>query len=256
MTNSKKILALNSNSLNAIQIATGIASIIGYFYVDFTYSNILLFVLFFYFYSIVGISMMLHRYYSHNYFEFKYKFVENIFSIFAILAGRGSPLGWAYMHAIHHAHSDTARDPHSPNTIGFRLFGFKYKENPEDLGKVFLVRRLMNKKQQFIHNYYFEIIITILALLCFIDINLAYFMWVLPILLIQCSQNSFNFFSHKFGYRNFKTKDQSKNSGWLWPLTLGDAWHNNHHGNPGTITTKLKWWELDPVMFLINLVKK
>jgi hypothetical protein len=37
---------------------------------------------------------------------------------------------------------------------------------------------------------------------------------------------------------------------------MGDAWHNNHHGNPLGITTKEKWWEIDPAGGIIRIVKK
>ncbi len=251
-----KFLALNANSLNNIQIVTAILFVIGMFHFEISLNDFIVSILFFYIYSIIGVSMMLHRFYSHKYFEFKYKIVEHIFSLIAIMSGRGSPLGWTYMHMLHHAYSDSNRDPHSPNTIGFRLIGFKYKENSDDTGKTFLVRRLLTKHQQLIHNYYFYIIIFVLALIAIIDIKLVYITWVIPILILQCSQNSFNYFAHKYGYVNYATKDQSKNNCWLWFLVFGDAWHNNHHGNPSSVSTRLKKWELDPVNTIINLVKK
>jgi hypothetical protein len=56
----------------------------------------------FYSYSILGISMMLHRYYSHKSFKLD-NLAKWFYTVFAVLAGRGSPLGWVYIHRIHHA---------------------------------------------------------------------------------------------------------------------------------------------------------
>jgi stearoyl-CoA desaturase (delta-9 desaturase) len=59
-----------------------------------------------------------------------------------------------------------------------------------------------------------------------------------------------------YGYRNFATDDCSTNNKYLWPFILGDAWHNNHHGNSVTKTTQVKWWELDPVRYIIKVIEK
>jgi stearoyl-CoA desaturase (delta-9 desaturase) len=37
---------------------------------------------------------------------------------------------------------------------------------------------------------------------------------------------------------------------------MGDAWHNNHHGNPASMTTQFKWWEIDPAGYLIRVIRK
>jgi stearoyl-CoA desaturase (delta-9 desaturase) len=78
----------------------------------------------------------------------------------------------------------------------------------------------------------------------------------MPVVLVQLSQNSFNYFGHMFGYRNFQTNDNSTNNAFLFPFILGDAWHNNHHKNPASISNKVKSFELDPAASIINLIKK
>jgi len=84
---------------------------------------------------------------------------------------------------------------------------------------------------------------------------LFYFGWVLPVCINQIVQDLWNYFSHvDVGYRNFETKDNSRNVIWLWPLILGEAWHNNHHNRP-MYSTKIKFWEFDPVDFLVRMVK-
>jgi stearoyl-CoA desaturase (delta-9 desaturase) len=122
--------------------------------------------------------------------------------------------------------------------------------------KVFLVKELMTKEQLFINKWYFAIILTWLVILGTVNISLIYFAWILPVMLVQLSQNCFNYFAHMHGHRNFETKDTSSNNIWLWPFILGDAWHNNHHANAAKYDTKVLWWEFDPVSVVISLIKK
>ena len=250
-----KPFSATANTINNVQITTGILSIMGMFYFDFTLIQMLISLVFFYIYSILGISITLHRYYTHKSFEFIHPVLKWLFTFFACLAGRASPLGWAYVHRLHHAHSDTAKDPH---TIGFKLFKFNFKHIEANSGKmnVFLVKDLMSKDQLFIHDYYFAIMLVWVLAMSAISIELAYFACILPVFIVQLSQNSFNYFAHTVGYRNYETKDHSTNNVFLWPLIMGDAWHNNHHGNPLSPTTHMKWWEIDPAQYIIRIVSK
>jgi stearoyl-CoA desaturase (delta-9 desaturase) len=252
----KNILSASANTISIVQLIAGIVSIIGLFYVDLTFVNILIAILSFYVYSILGISITLHRYYTHKSFEFAHPLLKWLFTLFAILAGRGSPLGWTYVHRLHHKFADTDNDPHSPTLLGFKLFGFKHIEDHSGEMKIFLVKDLMNEEQIFINKYYYGIILLFLLMISLIDIQLIYFVWILPVMIVQMSQNSFNYFAHMHGYRNHETKDDSTNNVFLWPLIMGDAWHNNHHKNQKSFDTKEKWWEFDPAAQLIRIIKK
>ena len=39
-------------------------------------------------------------------------------------------------------------------------------------------------------------------------------------------------------------------------VSLGDGWHNNHHGSPSAWYTGKRWWELDPMGWIIWVIKK
>lgn len=244
----------NSQTLNKIQTFTVISTLIGLLYFNFTTFNISIMILSFYVYSILGISMTMHRYYTHKNFSLN-PVLHWVFTIIAVLSGRGSPIGWVYVHRQHHAYSDTVKDPHSPQNNGFKLFGFTTVDN-ESTPKLFLIKDLMNPAQLFINKYYLLIILVWLLLLSIVSIELVYFSWIVPVTCIQFSQNCFNYFAHTHGYRNFQTRDCSTNNPYLWPFILGDAWHNNHHGNAEQVSTKIKWFELDPVATFIKLVRK
>jgi stearoyl-CoA desaturase (delta-9 desaturase) len=252
------IFGSTSKNINLLTILVTIITIAGLFNIAmFTLGNVLITLASFYILNILGIWMILHRYYSHKSFEFRYTFLKHIFTCIAILAGRGSPLGWVYLHRQHHAYSDTEKDPHSPKYLGYKLFGFDhYKKQEEHKMQVFLVKDMMSKTQLFIHKWYIVIIAAFILFLASISIELLYFAWILPAFLVQLSQVNFNYFGHTYGYRNHKTADNSKNNVFLFPIILGEAWHNNHHNDPKNASTTIKSFEIDPVYWLISLLKK
>ena len=249
------LLGSNSRNITILSIFLLVSTILGFFYFNFTVKNILLTVIFFYIYNILGNWMTLHRYYSHKSFEFRNVYFKYLFTIIALLAGRGSILGWVYIHRIHHTYSDTDNDPHSPKFLGFKLFGFgHYKKLEEENIKLFLVKDLMTPDQLFFHKYYIALITVFLFTLASINMELAYFCWIVPCLLVQLSQNTFNYYGHISGYKNFITKDNSTNNFYLFPLILGECWHNNHHARPKDYTTKVNKNEIDPLGSFIKMI--
>jgi stearoyl-CoA desaturase (delta-9 desaturase) len=247
-----------AKNINLLTLLVTVIAVLGLLNTSmFTLSNILLSIGSFYILNILGIWMTLHRYYSHKSFNFRYLFLKYIFTLIAILAGRGSPLGWVYLHRQHHAYSDTEKDPHSPKNVGYKLFGFQhYKKQEEHKMQLFLIKDMMSKTQLFIHNWYILVIATFVLLLAIINIEILYFGWILPALFIQFSQSNFNYFGHTYGYINYKTDEDSKNNIFLFPIILGEAWHNNHHGDPKNMSTTVRRFELDPLSWFITLIKK
>lgn len=251
-------LGSTARNINLLTLGVTLSVIIGLFNLEmFTSYNILLTIVSFYVLNILGNWMMLHRYYSHKSFEFKNKYIKWFFTILAILTGRGSPLGWSYLHRKHHAYSDTEKDPHSPKYLGYKIFGFgHYKTQEEEPMQIFIVKDLMSKEQLFIHKWYIAIILSFVCMIALVNVELLYFVWVLPAFLVHLSQTNFNYFGHMNGYRNFQIKDDSRNNIYLFPIILGEAWHNNHHNNPTSVTTKIKPYEYDPVALFIYIIKR
>ena len=224
------------------------------FVAEFSWQYVLLAIVMFYSYSVLGISMMLHRYYSHKSFKLN-SLIKWLFTVFAVLAGRGSPLGWVYIHRIHHATSDTEKDPHSPHYNTFKFIGFKPIQENTKINH-FIVKELLTAAHIKIDKYYLLLILSFLVLLSIIDFNLIFYMWAIPVFVVSVTQTMFNYFAHMKGYRNFETTDRSTNNLYLWPFILGDAWHNNHHANAANVSTKVLKYEYDPIGALINFIKK
>lgn len=249
-----KLFSSSPNTLRIIQLLSMALIIVCPFVADVSWKYILLSVLMFYGYSVLGISMMLHRYYSHKSFKLN-SVIKWFFTAFAVLAGRGSPLGWVYIHRIHHATSDTEKDPHSPHYNTFKFIGFKPIQENTKINH-FIVKELLTAAHIKIDKYYLLLILSFLVLLSIINFNLIFFMWAIPVFVVSVTQTMFNYFAHMKGYRNFETTDRSTNNLYLWPFILGDAWHNNHHNNPALISNKVRAFEIDPAAAIINLIKK
>lgn len=176
-----------------------------------------------------------------------------MFTFISVVTCRGSPIGWVYVHRLHHAYSDTDKDPHNPKILGFKLFGLGHIQNT-NFNK-FIVKDFLNKEQMDINKYYVLAILSYILILAIINPVLVYFAWALPVVLVQLAQNSFNYVGHLYGYRNFETGDTSTNNIFMFPFILGDAWHNNHHKNPALASNKVKSFELDPAASIIKLIR-
>lgn len=248
-----KLLSSSPNTLRIIQFLSLALVMLCPFIADVSWQYVLIATFMFYGYSVLGISMMLHRYYSHKSFKLN-PAVKWFFTTFAVLAGRGSPLGWVYIHRIHHATSDTEKDPHSPHNDTFSFVGFKPTQENKKINH-FIVKELLTAAHIKIDKYYLLLILGFLLLLLAIDYNLIFYMWAIPVFLVSVTQTMFNYFAHMKGYRNFETSDRSTNNPYLWPFILGDAWHNNHHANAQLMSTKVRNYEYDPISVLINLIK-
>ena len=61
--------------------------------------------------------------------------------------------------------------------------------------------------------------------------------------------------SHMWGYRNYKTTDDSRNNWWVALITYGEGWHNNHHAYPRMALHGHKWWEIDPTWAAIRVLR-
>jgi stearoyl-CoA desaturase (delta-9 desaturase) len=245
----------SAKNISLLQLISIVLTIIGIFIFEFTLSSFVYVVVGYFLYSGIGVSMMLHRYYSHRSFEFKSNIIKWIFTWFAILAGRGSPLGWAYVHRTHHKHSDTSQDPHDLDTVSWKIFFPHLIKYGEIINKRVVVDMLTTSHININKNYMWFIILWSLALLA-ISPSVFYFFYVIPFVLSFISLNLFVLLSHKYGYRNFETHDRSKNNWFISLILWGEGWHNNHHKNPRNFTTKIKWWEVDLIGYFINIFRK
>merc|ERR1711879_371155 len=85
-------------------------------------------------------------------------------------------------------------------------------------------------------------------------------LWYLhvPQLLAWHSTMSVNSAMHTFGYAqpgDEANHCRARNVPWLWGLSLGEAWHANHHGEVAA-SFEGRWWEVDPVWRCLQVLER
>lgn len=252
-----KYLSASNKTLGFLNSLILLGTIYGTITYEFTIPYILLTILFYFIFSGLGVGMMLHRYYSHGSFEFKSDVLRKVLTYVSLLSARGSIIGWVYVHRMHHKHSDTENDPHIRNMKILNLLFPYFSDHGKSINK-FVIKDLLNQEQLKINQHYMVIVLLPVAVLSIVSFKIAFFCWFLPVFLTHVIWNIFFWLGHheKFGYRNFATSDKSSNS-WLFAiLTFGEGWHNNHHQQPKSYTTKVHKHEFDLIGSIILLLQK
>lgn len=228
---------------------------------------LLSFILLHWFVSLFCQTFFLHRYASHKMFTMN-KFWEKTFYTVTFLSQGSSflnPRAYAIMHRMHHAYSDTEKDPHSPHffkdvwqmTLHTKDIYVDYVKNRTQPDKAFqgnypewpvmdaisdnwIVRVLFGA-------IYFTIYLFIAPhWLFFLLLPVHFFMGPIHGAIV-------NWCGHKYGYSNYDNDDHSKNSLPIDLLLMGELMQNNHHKSPNSINFAKKWWEFDPTYLVIRL---
>ena len=88
----------------------------------------------------LGISLGYHRLHTHRGYKTSKAF-EYFLAVCGTLTLEGGPMFWVATHRVHHQHSDTDGDPHTPRDggfwahIGWILFGDTHHNNTELMAK-------------------------------------------------------------------------------------------------------------------------
>ena len=225
----------------------------------------------------LGITVGFHRLLTHRSFQTK-PWVRTTFAIFGSAAIEGPVISWVADHRKHHAFSDQKGDPHSPHAEfggGFRgaLRGLAHAH----VGWLFVHTQRANKERyapdlmkdpqiRFVERTFLVWVFAGLALpfalggLIGGSWHAAWtgLLWggLIRVLLLHHVTYSINSLCHFFGRRRYDTGDESRNLAWLAPLSLGEAWHNNHHAFPTSAAHGLRRREVDPSALVIRLLEK
>ena len=109
-----------------------------------------------------GASILLHRYYCHNQFKVP-KWFETIGLAMLMIACIRTPIGWIASHRMHHHHSDTDKDPHAAEHIGY----WKVLFTTWDIERIptkYARDLFVNPKLVFCHKHWLKILIVVLAI--------------------------------------------------------------------------------------------
>jgi stearoyl-CoA desaturase (delta-9 desaturase) len=205
----------------------------------------------------IGGEIGFHRLFAHKSFQTTF-WKSRVLLILGSLNFVGSSLSWCGVHRVHHKTADTEKDPHSPyfNKLWkvWFIFWKPFIVNPRDVSDL-----IRDKWHMFIHKNYFLLCYTVMIIIGIIDYKFLIFGLIIPSI-IQFHIGAFliDIVCHKWGYRNYETKDQSRNNLFVNIITGGSGLHNNHHGKPGNPFFNHKEWEFDLPGLVIKhlLIKK
>jgi stearoyl-CoA desaturase (delta-9 desaturase) len=183
-----------------------------------------------------------------------------------MLSAEGSPLMWVATHRKHHVHSDLDDDPHSPNhgTWWSHMLWFAPANTPEELEALFTrwaPDLYKDPVQQFLHRH-FGLVPVILGVVLFgigqffFGQGISWVLWGLCLRMVVAYHSTWfvNSATHIWGYRNYETRENSRNN-WLLALAtkIGDpllvtigrqncSAAHCYHGDPGVIDTGKRHW--------------
>lgn len=213
----------------------------------------------------LGICLGFHRLLTHTGLVTP-QWVRYSLTFCGILAGEGGPLTWCANHRKHHAFSDLPGDPHSPNDGPWwaHMFWLAFNTDGGDR-KGFLKKwvpdLMMDRGMVRLENWFLPIHL-ILGTAMFAagwmiggrPLALSWLVWGVCVRLLMILHTTWfvNSASHIWGYRNYETRDESRNLWWVALIAYGEGWHNNHHAHPRLAQHGHKWWEFDMTYWAIK----
>tara|TARA_B100000424_G_C22857228_1_gene456947 strand:- start:238 stop:969 length:732 start_codon:yes stop_codon:yes gene_type:complete len=172
-------------------------------------------------YNGLGMIMTYHRLLSHRSFKCP-KYLEYLLSFITTFSLTGSAITWVAIHRKHHRYTDTDKDPHSPDHLGWWKVQFLTALAPVE-GK-YAIELMRDKFYLFQHKHYFNLIGIFSILLYIIQPFSIIYIFLFPagltllfgtLILSSCHKNY-----------------QPISIFWLGLITFGDAFHESHHQNP------------------------
>ncbi len=209
----------------------------------------------------IGICLGYHRLLSHRSFQVP-KWLEYIIATIGVLALQGGPIFWVAGHRRHHAHvEDIEKDPHA-STRGFwwsHMF-WLFDQNPDffdyDRFKRYAPDLARDPYYRWLQrNFLLPQVVLGLILFALGGWSFVLYGIVVRSIFLWHSTWLINSATHMWGYRNFDSDDDSRNLWWAAILTYGEGWHNNHHAQPRMAKAGVRWWEIDPTWWAIQVLK-
>ncbi|MFZ3230873.1 MAG: acyl-CoA desaturase [Pseudobdellovibrio sp.] len=169
------------------------------------------------------------------------------------------PKAWACMHRMHHMFSDTEQDPHSPKIFGVFGVAMEQLHSYENVlrqlirGNPMYTRLVsdvpfdvsfLNRKKLWMLPYVLHLAISLVLGFTTgsVLIGVAYYVGIMSHPVQGWMVNAL---AHKYGYRNFSTKDESTNNWLVSFLVFGEGYQNNHHARPKRANFAIRSSEFD-----------
>ncbi len=233
-----------------------------------------------YIFTSMGIGAGYHRLLTHRGFTCP-KWFEYTLALLGVCSFQDSPARWVLVHRVHHQYSDHQPDPHTPHVTAYWAhMGWLFVDNRElstasayDKYVRDLIRdplyMWLQRGLNWVYVYAVHaVVITSLGVLygavvygtsaAAIQVGAQWLMWgvIMRTVFTWHVTWGINSAAHMWGYRNYETREDSRNN-WLFALlTNGEGWHNNHHADPRSAQHGHRWWEFDMTYITLNWLEK
>jgi len=226
----------------------------------------------------LGVTLGYHRMFTHRALEGS-RALRAILAVLGSMAVEGSVITWVADHRKHHAFTDQEGDPHSPHLSGPGFVGAVKGLWHAHVGWLFetvgqadrqrFAPDLMKDRTLRVIDRLFLVWVALGLIVPFalgwviggsLGVALTTLLWagLVRVFLLHHVTWSINSVCHFFGRRRFQVDDESRNVFWLAPLSMGEAWHHNHHAFPTSAFHGLRFWERlsDPTGLVISLLER
>ena len=168
-----------------------------------------------------------HRWLCH--FSFKPSTFGKYFMLSGlVITGYGKPLHLAVAHGMHHKHSDTLLDPHSPKYHSFlNLWLGRYTMHDQ---YVIPTKFFREKEAMFVNKHYWGLFFLFNVIIAFIDLKTALVLSPVNFVYSWTINTVINYHGHKQG----DVIAPNNLNQTLAYLTLGEGLQETHHDNPSS----------------------
>jgi len=197
-----------------------------------------------------GIGIGFHRLLTHRGLKTSRWFMRFLATC-GTLAVQSGPIAWVTTHRIHHAFTETDRDPHSPrNGTYWAHIGWIFRGTAQTHSEVTIQKYspdlVKDNYLRVIDKYYWMASVIAGVVLGLIG-GWQMVLWGVFLRTVFGWHMTWlvNSATHLWGTKRFDTRDDSRNNGLIAMLTFGEGWHNNHHAIPRSARHGLTWREFD-----------
>ena len=233
------------------------------------------------FFGTFGINLGYHRLLTHRSLKVPL-WLERTFATIALCSLEDTPARWVATHRIHHIHSDEEKDPHSPREgFSWSHVGWLFRRAPDRRTLAFLDKYahdiIADRYYRYLERHPTSALWIYMAhAALFVAVGLlvgrlaggdwgsgrqlgaSWLVWGVFVrtVLVWHITWSVNSLTHLFGYRTYKTDEDSRNNWFVALVAAGEGWHNNHHHDPASASLQHNWWEIDITYYLILLFER